>query len=160
MVRRTNSIFRFFAAPTRSKLLALEALCELTLARARTLLSARYFTRKMGELEGTPIQANPRQQDHAARIGHVVALTAQFVPFRAVCLQQVLAVRRMLKRRHIPATVFLGVQRSASVDLDRHVSAGTAAEDMAAHAWVKSGDRVVNGKTPDLDSYIVLGMFS
>ncbi|MEM9060251.1 MAG: lasso peptide biosynthesis B2 protein [Pseudomonadota bacterium] len=153
---------RFLSAPVSRKLLSVEAAFELVLARLNTLGSARHFTRLMGELEGRPIEAQSAQQDRAAAIGHVVALTARMMPFRAVCLQQVLAVRRMLRRRHIPSTVVLGVipGKSAPDSVLEQPASRIGSDGMTAHAWIKTGDRVVNGQTPDLDSYVVLGVFS
>ena len=156
-----TSFRRFADATFPDKLLALEACVFLTAARLSTLRSAKHFSSRMGELEGSPVRASPEQQTRAARIGYVVAQTARWMPFRCVCLQQVLAVRSMLKRRHIPATVFFGVLPDgfASIDTaDGHphdTSSGSI-----AHAWIKSGDRIVNGETHDLGTYVVVGMFS
>ncbi len=158
-MRRAPGISRFLAAPAGTKLMAFEAAFELVLARMNTLRSARKFTGALGQHEGQPIAADDQQQERAASIGHVVELTARVMPFRAVCLQQAIALRRMLRRRDIPATVYLGVLP----DTGQAASGGAIAGDhlpMAAHAWVKSGDRVVNGRIADLNRYVVLGMFS
>lgn len=160
-MRQKPSIARFLAAPMSQKTMAFEAMFELALARLNTFGSARHFTKLMGELEGRPVLANTDQQTKAAQIGHIVELTARWMPFRCVCLQQVLAARRMMQRRHLPTTVYLGV-------LPKDLQNGSASSETsspkappeAAHAWVKSGDRVVNGNTPNLDEYVVLGIFS
>ncbi len=160
-MRQKPSILRFFAAPLNDKFAALEAIFELAFARLNTLASAKHFTSLMGELEGRPVAANRDQQIRAARIGYIVEQMSRRLPFRCVCLQQALASRRMLKRRHLPATVYLGVlpeeMPGPSQQPDRR-------DDMlpgsAAHAWVKSGDRVINGDSPDLGRYVVLGIFS
>ena len=155
-------LVRALRAPLSSQLLAAEAFAELTLARINTLFPAKHFTRLMGALEGTPIQANPEQQAQAQRIGHIVTLTAGAMPFRVVCLQQVLAVRRMLHRRHIPSTIYLGVLKNDPL-WDRQGSRSTMSIDgseSGAHAWVKSGELVVNGKTVNIDEYVILGIFS
>ena len=161
MLARTGA-WRFLKAPLSRKLLSLEAAFELASARLSTFRSARHFTRLMGQLEGRPIQAQPCHQERAALIGQVVAATARVMPFRAVCLQQVLAVRRMLSRRHIPSTVILGVlpERTGSANVAETSSEQVYEDEMTAHAWIKTGDRVVNGQAPNLDSYVVLGVFS
>ena len=149
------------AAPVRDKAMILEAAFELVVARIHTLASAKHFTSLMGELEGRPISANADQQAQASRVGYVVEQTARVMPFRCVCLQQVLAARRMLRRRHLPATVYLGVlpdempSPMAGPDVREASIPGTA-----AHAWVTSGDKVVNGNTADLGKYVILGTFS
>jgi hypothetical protein len=141
--------------------MVLEAVFELAIARVHTLASAKHFTSLMGELEGRPIAANPDQQAHASRVGYVVEQTARVMPFRCVCLQQVLAARRMLRRRHLPATVYLGVlpeempSPMARTSISEERLPGTA-----AHAWITSGDKVINGNSADLGKYVILGTFS
>lgn len=160
-MRRRPGVRRLLSAPFNRILLAFEAAFELALARLNTLGPAQHYTRIMGELEGRPVSAAPDQQMRAQTIGHIVELTARVMPFRAVCLQQVLATRRMLRRRHVPATVFLGILPEEARRSGEPASPKYNADPLiAAHAWVKSGDRVVNGNMRDLERYVVLGMFS
>lgn len=127
--------------------IALEAMFELTRARMDTLRPAERYTRHLGQMDGTPPPADAQQQARARRIGRIVERVAPFMPFRALCLQQALAVRRMLDRRGLPATVYLGLS---------HEPVGGK---RAAHAWVKSGERVVNGDV-NLDRFAVVGVFA
>ena len=62
----------------------------------------------------------------------IVAAIANRVPFRAVCLQQGLAVQWMLRRRGVDAVLHYGVR----------VATGEAP---AAHVWVSVGGEVVSG---------------
>ena len=152
-MRLARRLRAFVNAPSGRKRLALEAGWELLRARVDTLRPARHYTRHLGELGAAPDQAVPdRDIVLAAEIGHVVAVTAKAMPFRAVCLQQVLAVRRMLNRRGVRATVYLGLKR----DSDERAAAGALD---TAHAWVKTGDRVVNGGG-GLERFVVVGTFS
>ncbi len=160
-VRQKPSFLRFITASAVDKLMALEAVLELAIARINTFGTARHFTSLMGELEGRPISADQPQQVRAARIGYIVAQTARLMPFRCVCLQQVLASRRMLRRRHIPATVYLGILPDEMPGADQTiVPARDTLPGSTAHAWIKSGNRVVNGETKDLENYVVVGVFS
>lgn len=140
----------FMRAPAARRRLALEAAWELARARIDTTRPAAHYTRRLGRL-GAPAALTAEQPDAvlAAEIGHVVEAVAHAVPFRAKCLQQALAVRRMLARRGVPVTVHLGVARDP---------AGRAGAE-AAHAWVTAGGRVVSGAT-DLDRYAIVGTFS
>lgn len=159
-MRRAPGISRFIAAPFGTKMMAFEAAFELLLARLNTLRSAKQFTSTLGELAGQPVLADPAQQERASAIGHIVELTARVMPFRAVCLQQVIALRRMLRRRNIPATVYLGVMPDADAEVTVKPSLSAGELPIAAHAWVTSGDKVVNGRTSDLSRYVVLGVFT
>lgn len=138
----------FLRAPAARRRLAIEAVGELIRARIDTALPAAHYTRRLGRLGTRAMPAGPGDEALAAEIGSIVAAAARAMPFRARCLQQALAVRRMLSRRGVPATVYLGVARS-----------GTADAIGAAHAWVEAGGRVVSGDT-DLDRFAVVGVFA
>ena len=75
-----------------------------------------------------------------------MATVATALPFRARCLQQVIATRRMLTRRGCPATIVLGVSREAGGEL-------------GAHAWLRVGGQIVSGDGP-LHRFSVIGTFS
>ena len=145
---RLNDIWNVLRAPMRGKLLILEAVWQLARARFDTTRPASHYTRFFGTLHGEATVPTPEQEALAADIGGLVARVARGMPFEARCLQQVLAVRRMLDRRGVPAVVYLGLDRTAM-----------KAEDRIAHAWVKSGQRVVNGDIA-LERYAVVGVFS
>lgn len=137
----------FARAPWRRRALALEAVWELLRARIDTARPATHYTRHLGDLKGKAVAPDPDQVARAAEIGHMVARVAPWMPVRAVCLQQALAVRRMLRRRGLPAVVHLGLAR-APRDGQRE-----------AHAWVKAGSTVISGDV-DLDRFVVVGEFS
>jgi len=142
----------FLRAPGRRQALALEAVGELARARLITLLPARIYTRDFGTMNGASgaaaVDACPAA---AAEIGRMVEAVARAMPFRALCLQQAVAARRMLRRRGLRATVCLGVKRNAA-------DGDTAGQGSAAHAWVEVGSQVVNGDG-DLGDYAVVARF-
>lgn len=70
----------------------------------------------------------------AADIGWAVRAAARFWPWRSTCLVMTMAARRMLSRRGIPVTLYLGVRRIED------------ASGMAAHAWLRCGPFLVVGK--------------
>lgn len=137
----------FAGASFRHQRIALEAVFELTRARLDTLRPAERYTRYLGQMDGTPPPATHDQQVRARTVGRIVERVAPFLPFRALCLQQALAVRRMLDRRGLPATVYLGLSHEP-VDGKR-----------AAHAWVSTGGRVINGDV-NLDRFAIVGVFA
>lgn len=159
-MRAARAAIAFARAPARQRLLALEAAAELARARIMTLLPARIYTTDLGRLVAGEADAGPGAPDaapddattrRAAEIGRMVEAVARAMPFRAVCLQQAIAVKRMLARRDLAATVYLGVSRDAA---DRAVpSRGTA-----AHAWVTVGPTVINGDQ-DLARFTIVARF-
>ncbi|MHA1528089.1 MAG: lasso peptide biosynthesis B2 protein [Alphaproteobacteria bacterium] len=151
-MRLGRRIASFLRAPARRKALALEAMGELARACLVTLLPARIYTRDFGSVALTPDAAVDAVCPKAASdVGRMVEVVAQVMPFRALCLQQAVAARRMLHRRGLRATVYLGVKRNAA---DRKL----AGQGGAAHAWVEVGSQVVNGDT-NLGDYAVVGRF-
>ena len=151
MARRPR-LSSFFRLSWRLRLLTIEAGWELARARLDTLRAAAHYARGLGVLsdQTAPSPAAQEEERRAAEIGAIVARVAAAMPFRALCLQQALATRRMLRRRGLPATVFLGLA---------HDPAERRATDEPAHAWVQTGQRVVNGDQ-DLERYAVVGVFS
>lgn len=81
----------------------------------------------------------------AARIGRAVLTAARHVPWQAACLPQALAAKLMLGLRGHGSTVHLGARFEESGDL-------------AAHAWLTCGDKVVTGNA-DLPGYTPLIRF-
>lgn len=150
MARRPR-LLSFFRIPLRLQVLALEAGAELLRARLATLRAASHYTRLLGAASDNnrTADAAPQQEHDAAEIGAVVERVARWMPFRALCLQQAIATRRMLARRGLPAVVYLGLA------LDAHAR---SSGNESAHAWVRTGGRVVIGDT-DLDRFAVVGTF-
>jgi hypothetical protein len=155
-VTAAASLGAFLRAPGGRRALALEAAGELARARLVTLLPARVYTSEFGVMGGADAappggEPAPGDAERAAEIGRMVENVARAMPFRALCLQQAIAVRRMLRRRGVPATVMLGVSRNAADRAEPRKGA-------AAHAWVAVGGRVINGDA-DLDRYTVVARF-
>ncbi len=156
-MKLARRIGAFFRAPAARKGLALEAAWELLRARILILRPATVYSPAFGTLVETEPPAGPvldpvTGRAEAEEIGHVVEVVGRCLPFRAHCLQQAIAVRRMLTRRGIPAMVYLGVAR------DR---ADRAQSDLgqAAHAWVAVGSRVVSGDGV-LEKYAIVARFA
>lgn len=131
----------------------MEAARELLRARLLTSIWPRTFCSELGRLSTCEeAVAAAWQEDAAGEIGRIVAGVARGLPIQTRCLQQAIAVRRMLARRKIPAFVSLGVGRTqdarAAADLGR-----------AAHAWVTVGSRVVSG-SESLENYAEVARFA
>ena len=143
---------RLLSAPWRRKTLAAEAALCLLWARLDSLRPASHFLPKLGHQGCDAALATEEQVRDAFEIGQMLSTVSSVVPFRAACLQQALAGRRMLKRRGIPATIHLGLSLSAQDDPD-------GAAERHALALSVAGDRVINGDG-DLEQFAVLGSYS
>jgi len=130
--------------------LSAEAALELVLARLATMLPARYFLPCL-HVASERTLPDVGQVSAARRVGVVVAAVAQSLPFRALCLQQAIAARRMLRRRGYSAALYLGVNTTRAARIAPKL--GTA-----AHAWLCLGTEVICGDV-GLDQYAVVARF-
>lgn len=64
---------------------------------------------------------------------------------RSNCFDQALTAATMLRWRKLPYTLYLGVDKTAS--------------EMKAHAWLRSGNRILTGKDT-ISQYAVIASFS
>ena len=149
--RLRNRFIALVRAPRARRRFALEATWELLRARTQTLRHSRTYVRDLGVMGGNAPAADVRQIALAQEIGHMIQTVAKAMPFRALCLQQAIAARRMLDRRGIPATVHLGLSGAAPQPDAADVA-------MAAHAWVQTGQTVITGDE-ELEKYTVIASF-
>jgi hypothetical protein len=85
------------------------------------------------EAKAPPVSAADLAQ--AVRIGRIVGRAARHTPWCSTCLAQGLATQWMLRRRGVGNALVLGARRDTR-----------AGHQLAAHAWVICGDRVVAGE--------------
>lgn len=70
----------------------------------------------------------------AKMIGWAVTRISGYLPFRALCLQQAIAAKVMLRRRGIPSALHFGVSQP-----------GKDAKSFEAHAWLDAPGALVTG---------------
>lgn len=119
----------------RRRRLMAEALLWLAAARIWLLVAPfRRVAEHLGDLAAadSPCPEQPEPPSEAAEIGWAVRRMAHYAPFRAVCLQQAIAAKLMLRRRGIGSVLRLGVSR------DR-------AGAFQAHAWLDAGGVRITG---------------
>lgn len=120
-------------APERWRLLV-AAVC-LTLARlALECLPFRWLMPllKNHDLRRAAHESN-RDRQLADEVRRALKAASGRLPWQSTCLAKVLAGRYMLVRGKLPATVFLGVQRSKE-------------RGFSAHAWLRSGGLFIAGE--------------
>ena len=122
MATRPQSLRRRLA-PARIAL-HLEALAAVLAASAaiRLLPFARVVAARR-------VRAGKRQAD-VARLRAAVRAWSRRVPWRAMCFESAVALRAMLARRGVPATLHYGIAKEG---------------ELKAHVWLSVGDEVVLG---------------
>ncbi|RLA44043.1 MAG: lasso peptide biosynthesis B2 protein [Gammaproteobacteria bacterium] len=150
----SNKVRKFTALEGEQKIIFIQAWFMLGWARAAILTVS--FKRLSAPLQHhrelvTPSMLSPEQLQQASRIGKLVASAASATPWQSRCLAQVLVVQRLLARRDIPGQFYLGVRKGGED--------GTDPAGLAAHAWLRCGDVIVNGGSGHED-YTVVSAFS
>jgi hypothetical protein len=115
--------------------LAAEACLELAWARIVTCLPA---SRYLGDTRAPVAATGDPDLRQASLVGQAVETVAGRMPFRARCLQQALATRRMMRRRGCASTLVLALNPAPAGRAD-------PGSGQAAHAWVRVGETVVCG---------------
>lgn len=120
------------------RLLLLEAFALLGVARLLVLtIPFRWLAVSLGtHMRESAPEAEPAELQQARLIGQAVRSAANNTPWESVCLPQAIAGQWMLKRRHVSATLYLGV-----------VKADAKPGQLAAHAWLRCGVAILTGGT-------------
>jgi hypothetical protein len=82
----------------------------------------------------------------ADRISWIVFKVSRYTPWESKCLVQALTAQRILKKRGISTTIYLGVKKGEN-------------SEMLAHAWSRCGKYFVTGGS-NRKEYIVVAKFA
>ena len=81
---------------------------------------------------------------YATRVGNVVNRVSKRTPWETKCLVQALTAQKLLIRRGIKTTLYLGVKKETD-------------DSLCAHAWLRCGRCQVTGG--DVSGYVMLAKF-
>jgi hypothetical protein len=130
-----QGLYRFVGLARAERRLFLEAVIWLGLFRA-VLVSVpfRGIAPHLGaHMAETPSgEEMPEKQRLAKEVARAVSRADRHVPWEAKCLVQAMAGKKMLKRRGIETTLYLGLAKNEEAGLQ-------------AHAWLRCGDKILLG---------------
>lgn len=131
------TILDFLRAPKHQRYIAAEAffwlIGSMLLVR---FVPFRLWARWLGETGiTTPEIDQPKTQFTLRRVTWAVEGASAYLPWKSTCLMNALAGKRLLRRRGIASTVYLGARRDHDAPQTR----------LAAHAWLRVGSRVILG---------------
>lgn len=66
------------------------------------------------------------------KIGRIVTSVSKYTPWESLCLVKAMTVQKMLKKRGVCTTVYLGVNKDTK-------------DNMNAHAWIRCGKMYITG---------------
>jgi hypothetical protein len=131
-----------------SKRLLFEALLYSAVARAVILLIPfKKYRKYFGRVnEETPLDINREQYIVIRTVEWAVKAVCLRTPWESKCLVQALTAQRMLKKREIASTLYLGVNKNVK-------------DNLSAHAWLRSGQVYVTGGY-NKDEFVQVAKFS
>ncbi|MDT0121896.1 Transglutaminase-like superfamily protein [Paenibacillus polysaccharolyticus] len=144
MFRKVKS---YFSLPGTIRRLVWEAYILLGWARVQ---KARPFA-KIAPRLGTPMVETPvtglnrTQVAEIRNISKAVMIASKYTFWESQCLVMAIAAMKMLERRNIASTLYMGTARNKQGQL-------------MAHAWLRSGKLIVTG-ADTMDQYTVVGVF-
>lgn len=80
-------------------------------------------------------ELSPERLLLAREVAIAIGRASRHVPWEAKCLVQAMTGKKMLRRRGIETTLYLGVAKKD----------GEGKEGLQAHAWLRCGDKVILG---------------
>ena len=139
---------KFLHLPFYQRLLILEALCWLGIARFAVIaFPFRWIAAGLGLQNScsiiTPEKMPARQ---ITSIAEAIRRISPYTPWDSNCLAQAIAGRAMLRRRLITSTLYFGVTKDAAGQLE-------------AHAWLRSNGMILTGDA-ELERYAVVATFT
>lgn len=78
--------------------------------------------------------------------GRSVKRACKYTPWRTMCFEQAIAAKMMLNRRNLHSELYFGVYKNEM------------ANTIEAHAWLRSGDRIITGGS-HLDKFKIISVF-
>ncbi len=137
----------FFSLDHYTRLLLMEAYCFLGWARYLKGLPFVKISPSLGEpMNETNQSCNRKDIDAIRSISEAVFIMSRHTWWESQCLVMAIAAMKMLERRHIESTLYMGIARECN-------------GDMSAHAWLRSGSYYVSGAV-GMERFTVVATFA
>nr|WP_231735369.1 lasso peptide biosynthesis B2 protein [Gracilibacillus massiliensis] len=141
-----KKLVKFLSLPLKRKLLFIEAFLHLGRARILKSLPFKKVAKGLGE---KAIETTTNTSDDRSKIKDVataIHIMSKHTLWESACLVQAIAAMKMLERRGIESTIYLGTAKDKK-------------QKMVAHAWLRSGPYYVTG-AKGMNRFTVVGMFA
>jgi hypothetical protein len=123
----------FFTLDWRSKLLLLEAFFYLAWARILKNLPLSKIAQSLGEeMKETPYVNDIKKIKTIKKVSEAINLMSRYTFWESACLVKAIAAQKMLHRRGIESTLYLGTAKDQE-------------GNFIAHSWLRSGTFYVSG---------------
>ena len=142
-----KKIIIFLSLSLTSKLLLVEAFILLGWARILKKISFSKVAPSLGKhMDETPFSYEEGNVKILKHISQAIDLMSKYTIWESQCLVKAIAAMKMLERRNIESTLYLGTTKDDSGKL-------------IAHAWLRSGPFYITG-AEGMERFTVVGKFA
>lgn len=144
--KAVRKVKRFMSYPAKLKRMYVEAYFYLAWGRIFKLFPFAKVASSLGEhMRETPYACTPEQELLQRQVSKAVHAMSRVTWWESECLVKAVAAMKMLERRGVASTLYLGSGRDDS-------------GRMIAHAWLRSGSYYVTGNEK-LERFAVVALF-
>ncbi|PGK39345.1 stage V sporulation protein S [Bacillus anthracis] len=137
----------FLALNMETKLLFLEAFIFLGWARVLKSITFSKVAPSLGDyMNETSVAQIQQQGDTLKKVSEAISIMSRYTFWESQCLVKAIAGMKMLEKRHIESTLYLGTAKDNNGEL-------------IAHAWLRSGSFYVTG-SEGMEKFTVVGSFA
>ncbi len=136
----------FLSMNWKMKKILIESLFYLGWARILKRISFSKVAPNLGNLMKTFFPLNTSDKEKLAKISQAIHIMSKYTLWESQCLVKAIAAMRMLEKRGIESTLYLGTARDES-------------GKMIAHAWLRSGPYYITG-SEGMERFTVVGKFA
>lgn len=98
------------------------------------LIPKRIILKRLGDKDvETSFEPIEGELDEVFQVEKAIRRVVRFLPWTTKCFARAITAKRILQRKQIPSTIYLGVAKEGS-------------NKMLAHAWLRCGSIIVTGK--------------
>ncbi|WP_249711131.1 lasso peptide biosynthesis B2 protein [Bacillus cereus] len=137
----------FLSLNMETKLLFLEAFIFLGWARVLKSITFSKVAPSLGDyMNETSVAQIQPHGDTLKKVSEAISIMSRYTFWKSQCLVKAIAGMKMLEKRHIESTLYLGTAK------DNH-------GELIAHAWLRSGSFYVTG-SEGMEKFTVVGSFA
>ncbi|WP_439873834.1 lasso peptide biosynthesis B2 protein [Bacillus mycoides] len=137
----------FLSLNMETKLLFLEAFIFLGWARVLKSITFSKVAPSLGDyMNETSVSKIQPHGDTLKKVSEAISIMSRYTFWESQCLVKAMAGMKMLEKRHIESTLYLGAAKDNNGEL-------------IAHAWLRSGSFYVTG-SEGMEKFTVVGSFA
>ncbi|TVX79099.1 lasso peptide biosynthesis B2 protein [Peribacillus simplex] len=137
----------FLRLDFKTKLLYIEAFLHLGRARYLKSISFSKVAPTLGEqMKESSFELNAADKEILANVSRAIKIMSRYTVWESQCLVKAMAAMKMLEKRKIDSTLYLGTAKDENGGL-------------IAHAWLRSGPFYITGAEV-MDRFTVVSKFS